>query len=57
MAPINFRMLFLAIVIISMFGLAGVALAYRNVLLVVLFFILGNVLMGYGLYLKRRSDS
>lgn len=57
MAPINLRMLFLAIVIISMFGLAGVALAYRNFLLVVLFFILGNVLMGYGLYLKRKSDS
>lgn len=57
MAPLNFRMLFLAILIISMFALSGIVLAYRNILLAIIFFILGNVLMGYGLYLKRKSDS
>jgi len=57
MAPLNFRMLFLAILIISMFALSGIVLAYRNILLAIIFFILGNVFMGYGLYLKRKSDS
>lgn len=57
MAPINYRMLFLAVMIIFMFSFAGIALAYRFFWLVLLFFILGNLLMGYGLYLKRKSDS
>lgn len=55
MANINFPMLLLALLIISMFVFSGIALAYRNILLVILFFLLGNGLMGFGIYLKRKN--
>jgi len=57
MTNINFPMLFLALLIISMFVFSGIALAYRNILLVILFFLLGNGLMGFGIYLKRKNIS
>lgn len=57
MSKINIRMLLLALLIISMFAAVGIALAFRNVWLVILFFLLGFALMSYGISLKRKSDS
>jgi len=57
MNKINVPMLLLAILIISMFAAVGVAISFRNALLVILFLLLGFVLMGYGISLKRKSDS
>ncbi|HLR74673.1 MAG TPA: DUF5325 family protein [Virgibacillus sp.] len=57
MNKINVPMLLLAILIISMFAAVGVAISFRNALLVILFLFLGFVLMGYGISLKRKSDS
>lgn len=55
MKKINFPALALATLVILMFCLVGVAMAYNNFLLMFLFFLLGNVIMGFGIYLKRRK--
>ncbi|MBO1003557.1 DUF5325 family protein [Pseudogracilibacillus auburnensis] len=57
MKNINYPMLFLAILVVSMFCLVGVAIFYQNVFLVILFLLLGFALMGYGIKLKRKSDN
>lgn len=49
-------MLFLAILVITMFSLVGVAIAYENFLFMIVFLLLGFALMGYGINLKRKSD-
>ncbi|MEI3606765.1 DUF5325 family protein [Pseudogracilibacillus sp. SE30717A] len=56
MKKINFPMLLLAILVVLMFCLVGVAIAYESVLLIILFILLGFALMGYGIFLKRKSD-
>jgi len=53
---INFQALFLAILVILMFCLVGVAIAYNNFLWMILFFLFGNIIMGFGIYLKRRKS-
>ncbi|MFD1360206.1 DUF5325 family protein [Lentibacillus salinarum] len=54
MKTINIPMLLLAALVISMFALVGVAIAFRNIWLVLLFVILGFAFMGYGLSMKRK---
>lgn len=56
MKKINFPMLLLAMLVVLMFCLVGVAIAYQSFLLMILFVLLGFAFMGYGLYLKRKSD-
>ncbi|GAB3068204.1 DUF5325 family protein [Virgibacillus ainsalahensis] len=54
MKNINFPMLMLAILVISMFMAVGVAIAFRNIGFIILFIALGFALMGYGISLKRK---
>lgn len=56
MKKINIPMLSLAILVILMFCLVGVAMAYENAFLIILFLLLGFGLMGFGISLKRKSD-
>ncbi|MCG3420448.1 DUF5325 family protein [Oceanobacillus sp. M65] len=55
MKTVNFPMLLLACLVILMFVGCGVAIALRNVWLIVLFILLGFALMGFGISLKRRK--
>ena len=57
MKNINFSMLLLALLVIGMFSATGVAIAYVSVWGIILSLVLGFGLMGYGLSLKRKSDS
>ncbi|WP_175631876.1 DUF5325 family protein [Virgibacillus siamensis] len=54
MKNINIPMLLLATLVILMFVLVGISIAYRNIWFVLLFIILGFAFMGYGLSLKRK---
>ncbi|WP_165767891.1 DUF5325 family protein [Virgibacillus indicus] len=54
MKNINFPMLLLALLVIAMFFSVGIAIALRNIWLVLLFIILGFAFMGYGISLKKR---
>lgn len=54
MKNFNIPMLLLAILVIIMFFLVGLAIAFRNIWLISLFTILGFGVMGYGLSLKRK---
>lgn len=56
MKDFNFPMFLLACLVVFMFALVGVAVAFKSFLLIILFLILGFVLMGYGIFLKRKSD-
>lgn len=56
MNKVNFPKLLLALLVISLFSGIGIAIAYRNVWLILLFIILGFGTMGYGISLKK-SDS
>lgn len=57
MKKIQFPMLFLAFLVIFSFVLVGVAIGYRNYWFAALFFILGFMLMGSGLTLKRKRQN
>lgn len=57
MKNINLPILLLAILVVSMFCLVGVAMFYENSLFMILFTLLGFGLMGYGLMLKRKRKS
>jgi len=57
MKQINFPMLFLAILVVTMFSLVGIAIYYESFLLMALFFVLGFLFMGYGLAKKRANSS
>lgn len=57
MKNINFPMLLLALLVIGMFSATGVAISYESIWGAIVSFILGLGLMGYGLSLKRKSDS
>lgn len=56
MKNFNFPMFILACVVVLMFSLVGVAVAFKNFLLIGLFLILGFVFMGYGIALKKRKS-
>lgn len=56
MRNFNFPMFLLACLVVLMFALVGVAVAFKNFLLIGLFFLLGFIFMGYGISLKRKSD-
>ncbi|SDJ75151.1 DUF5325 family protein [Sediminibacillus albus] len=57
MKKIQYSKLFLAILVISCFVLVGVAIGFRNYWFTALFFVLGFILMGVGLTLKRKNRS
>ncbi|GGK04233.1 hypothetical protein GCM10007063_28220 [Lentibacillus kapialis] len=54
MKKLDLPMLLLATLVISMFVLTGIAIAFRNIWFVLLFIVLGVAFMGYGLSLKRK---
>ncbi|GAB4072295.1 hypothetical protein GCM10028778_02260 [Barrientosiimonas marina] len=54
MKNINIPMLLLATLVILMFVLVGIAIAFRNIWLILLFILLGCAFMGFGITLKRR---
>lgn len=57
MKDINFPALFLAITVVAMFSLVGVMMTYQNFLWMAIFFILGIVIMGFGIYLKVKNKT
>jgi len=57
MKNINVPTLLLAILVVSMFCLVGIAMFYENFLFMILFTLLGFLIMGYGLVLKRKRKS
>jgi len=57
MKNINFPMLLLAMLVIFLFAVSGVAIAYGNLWFVLLFLLLGTATMGFGISLKTKSDS
>jgi len=54
---INFPMLLLATFVIMMFAASAIAIASYHLWTMVLFLLLGTGSMGYGISLKKRSDS
>lgn len=57
MKHIDIPMLLLAILVIAMFSLAGIAIHYANLWLLGLFVFLGFVLMAFGIRIKRMRES
>lgn len=53
MKRINFPMLLLAILVVTMFSLVGIAIHYANFWLIGLFLLLGFALMGFGLKIRK----
>ncbi|WP_171046418.1 DUF5325 family protein [Lentibacillus cibarius] len=54
MQKLNIPMLLLATLVISMFVLVGISIAFRSIWLILLFLLLGFLFMGFGLFLKRK---
>jgi len=57
MKKINFPMLMLAILIVAMFSLVGVAINYANFWLMGLFLLLGFLFMGFGIKIKKNRQA
>lgn len=57
MKNINIIALLLAIIVITLFSSIGVAIAFRNIIAIVLLAILGFGVMGYGIYLKKKINT
>lgn len=55
MKRINFPMLFLAILVVAMFSLVGIAIHYANFWLMGLFFLLGFGIMSFGLKIRKKN--
>lgn len=55
MKNINFKALLLAILVVFMFCLVGVAIYYSNFLLMALLFIAGSAIMVFGLIMKNKQ--
>lgn len=53
----NIKMFFMALLVIAMFSMVGISIAFRNIWLILLFLVLGFASMGFGIYLKRKNDS
>lgn len=56
MKDMNWALFGLAFLVVLMFILVGLAIAFRNVWLILLFIFLGFGLMGYGIALKRKGN-
>lgn len=56
MKKINIPMLLLALLVVSLFTGVGVALAYRNIVAIIILFLLGFIVMGYGITLKKKAN-
>lgn len=54
MKEFNWGLFLLAFLVVLMFIAVGLAIALRNIWLILLFIFLGFALMGYGISLKRR---
>ncbi|SFD83365.1 hypothetical protein SAMN05216238_104302 [Lentibacillus persicus] len=54
MKSLDVPMLLLASLVIFMFAFTGIAIAFRNIWLILLFILLGFAFMGLGIYLKRK---
>lgn len=54
MNKINYPMVLLATLVIIAFFAVGIAIALRNIWLVLFFLLLGFAIMGFGLTLKRK---
>lgn len=57
MEKLNIPMLLLSLLVVSMFILVGLAIAFRNIWLVALFLFLGFAMMSFGISLKRKRES
>jgi len=53
---INFPMLLLATLVVLMFCLVGIAIAFQSILFVFLFLLLGCLLMGFGIVIKKQKS-
>lgn len=56
MKKVNYTALILAILVVLMFCLVGVAISYSNVFFILLFLFLGFAIMGFGIMLKRKHS-
>ncbi len=56
MKNINVPMLLLALLVISLFSGVGIALAYQNIFAMIICFLLGFTVMGYGISLKKKTN-
>lgn len=52
----NVKMFLLALLVISMFALVGISIAFRNIWAIALFLFLGFAIMGLGISLKRKKN-
>ncbi|WP_194287267.1 DUF5325 family protein [Gracilibacillus oryzae] len=57
MKNIQWFKLFLAILVILSFSAAGVGIALKSIWVIVLSLLLGFIIMGYGISLKRKDAS
>lgn len=57
MKKINFPMLLLAIIVVAMFSLVGIAIHYANFWLVGLFLLLGFAFMAFGLKIRKTDPA
>lgn len=55
MKNVNIRKLLLALLVVFFFMLVGVAIGDRNYWLASLYFLLGFLVMGYGMSMKRKE--
>mgnify|MGYP001420572728 CR=1 FL=1 len=53
---INLRSFLLAFIVILSFAAVGIAIAYQNLWAIFGFIMFGCVVMGYGLFLKRKMS-
>ncbi|HLQ98591.1 MAG TPA: DUF5325 family protein [Candidatus Dormibacteraeota bacterium] len=56
MKKINIPMLLLALLVIALFSGVGIALAYKNMWAIIILFLLGFAVMGYGISLKKKVN-
>lgn len=56
MKNVNIIALLLATLVITLFSSVGVAIAFRNGIAIALLSILGFGVMGYGIFLKKKSN-
>jgi hypothetical protein len=57
MNNIQYSKLLLALLVIASFSSVGVAIAYRSTWLAILCFIVGFLIMGFGISLKRKENT
>lgn len=57
MKKVNLSAFLLALLVVVSFSAVGVSIAFRSFVSIVIFTILGFVIMGYGIYLKKKIDT